>query len=414
MSLTSPWTSRCESSGNLSDEPRRKRTRFSSDMEDMEREKFDKKLQMFYLSQKNGSARAALSNECNDTLASLIKEHCADTLALREANDFARRRISDLESELSELKAKKDAETSVFKTVRSSNSVVIHSSKLSSSGSQHTTDMHIEENRRRERHAALAIAEHDSLIIQQLEVEAEALRSQHECDLTLVKDATGTITRLLEDMKEKDAKISRQTERASLLEKHMKLLAEHIRSAQSLIQNSMQDHRIVLDYALSPDRAMVETSEEHMKRQGLRCWTHVNNLNEQRRPQMLASKITKNGHSLSSNTATGDLNGFTLYDDQEDKFGTIENNLRIENAKLFKMLQKERELSKWQEITIKEIQASAEEVTLLEAAEIVRLEEALEICHIERDEWEKRCNLALLNVEYGAQRSVNPTHRAPS
>ena len=382
-------------------------------MEDMEREKFDKKLQMFYLSQKNGSARAALSNECNDTLASLIKQHCADTLALREANDFARRRISDLESELSELKAKKDAETSVLKTVRSSNSVVIHSSKSSGSGSQHTTDMHIEENRRRERHAALAIAEHDSLIIQQLEVEAEALRSQHECDLILVKDATGTITRLLKDMKEKDAKISTQAERASLLEKHMKLLAEHIRSAQSLIQNSMQDHRIVLDYALSPDRAMVETSEEHMKRQGLRCWTHLNNLNEQRRPQMLASNITKNGHSPSTNTATRDLNGFTLID-QEDKYGTIEHNLRTENAKLFKMLQKERELSKWQEITIKEIQASAEEVTLLEAAEIVRLEEALEICHIERDEWEKRCNLALLNVEYGAQRSINPSHRTPS
>lgn len=382
-------------------------------MEDMEREKFDKKLQMFYLSQKNGSARAALSNECNDTLASLIKEHCADTLALREANNFARRRISDLESELSELKAKKDAETSVFKTVRSSNSVVIHSSKSSGSGSQHTTDMHIGENRRRERHAALAIAEHDSLIIQQLEVEAAALRSQHECDLILVKDATGTITRLLKDMKEKDVKISKQAERASLLEKHMKLLAEHIRSAQSLIQNSMQDHRIVLDYALSPDRAMVETSEEHMKRQGLRCWTHINNLNEQRRPHMLASNITKNGHSLSANTAAGDLHGLAFYD-QKDKFGTTESNLRTENAKLFKMLQKERELSKWQEITIKEIQASAEEVTLLEAAEIVRLEEALEICHIERDEWEKRCNLALLNVEYGAQRSVNPSHRAPS
>jgi hypothetical protein len=382
-------------------------------MEDMEREKFDKKLQMFYLSQKNGSARAALSNECNDTLASLIKEHCADTLALREANDFARRRISDLESELSELKAKKDAETSVFKTVRSSNSVVIHSSKSSSSGSQHTTDMHIEENRRRERHAALAIAEHDSLIIQQLEVEAEALRSQHECDLILIKDATGTITRLLKDIKEKDVKISKQAERASLLEKHMKLLAEHIRSAQSLIQNSMQDHRIVLDYALSSDRAMVETSEEHMKRQGLRCWTHVNNLNEQRRPQMLASNITKYGHTPSTNTITRDLNGFIL-DEQEDKYGTIEYNLRTENAKLFKMLQKERELSKWQEITIKEVQASAEEVTLLEAAEIVRLEEALELCHTERDEWEKRCNLALLNVEYGAQRNINPSHRTPS
>ena len=379
-------------------------------MEEMEREKFDKKLQMFYLSQKNVRARTILSNEGTDTLTSLIKEHCADILALREVNDSARRRISDLESELSELKAKKDAETSIFKTVRSSN---IHSSKSSGSGSHLTSDMHIEENRKRERHAALAIAEHDSLLINQLEAEGEALRSQHECDLTLVKDATGTITRLLEDIKKKDIVILKQTEHASLLETQLMLLADHIRSAQSLIQNNMQDHRIVLNYDLPPGRGMVENSEEYLKRQDVRYLTNVINSDEPKSQQLHSSSKMKNGFPLLKKTDTQDFRD-PILECHKDSNSIIENHLRTENAKLFEMLQKERELSKWQEITMNKIQASAEEVTLLEAAEIVRLELELENCHVEKDEWEKRCNLALLNVEYGVKRSIEPCPQAPS
>ena len=378
-------------------------------MEEMEREKFDKKLQMFYLSQKNVRARTILSNEGTDTLASLIKEHCADILALRAVNDGARRRISDLESELSELKAKKDAETTILTTVRSSN---IHSSKSSGSGSHLTTDMHIEENRKRERHAALAIAEHDSLLINQLEAEGEALRSQHECDLTLVKDATGTITRLLKDIKEKDIVILKQTEHASLLETHLMLLADHIRSAQSLIQNSMQDHRIVSDYALTPAGGMVENSEEYLKRQDVRYLTSVINSDEPKNQQLHSSSNMKNGFPLLTKTDTQDLKD-PILEGHGDSNNIVENFLRTENAKLFEMLQKERELSKWQKITMNEIQASAEEVTLLEAAEIVRLEIELENCHVEKDEFEKRCNLALLNVEYGVKRSIEPCPLAP-
>ena len=93
-----------------------------------------------------------------------------------------------------------------------------------------------------------------------------------------------------------------------------------------------------------------------------------------------------------------DKNYHENYHEKYDPWST-ENHLRAENAKLLNDLEKERELLRRQEKALDQVRTSAEEITLLEAEEIVRLETELEICSDLKDEWEKKCKNALSHVK---------------
>ena len=73
--------------------------------------------------------------------------------------------------------------------------------------------------------------------------------------------------------------------------------------------------------------------------------------------------------------------------------------LRVENAKLLESLSRERELLKGQEEALRHVRASAEEITLLEAEEIVRLESELNKSFAQTDYWRKKCKLAEAHTE---------------
>ena len=63
-----------------------------------------------------------------------------------------------------------------------------HGSSARHSRSMSPDISQIEENRRRERRAALAVADHDQAIILHLEKEVERLQAQHEHDMDLVRN----------------------------------------------------------------------------------------------------------------------------------------------------------------------------------------------------------------------------------
>ena len=66
----------------------------------------------------------------------------------------------------------------------------------------------------------------------------------------------------------------------------------------------------------------------------------------------------------------------------------------MENAKLLEELCRERKLIKGQEEALNHVRASAEEITLLKAEEIVRLESELNKSFVQTDFWRKKCKLA--------------------
>jgi len=132
---------------------------------ELERANFDLKMKVFYLSNSssssNRSSTAGSTDESDDTFADMLREKDAMLLTLKDANDSAKRRILDLENEV--LMSKMTAEA--------------HTSSLSSEKLQQQQEQ-LQHNLRSERQAALAIAEHDSKIITDLENELEKIATE--------------------------------------------------------------------------------------------------------------------------------------------------------------------------------------------------------------------------------------------
>lgn len=344
-----------------------------------------------------------MSTEGPETLASLIEDHCVDTLALREANYSARRRISDLESELAELKAKKDAETSILQAGGRASGNSILGSTLQSA-SKPSTDQQLEQNRVREREAALAIAEHDSILIKQLEEEMVGLNSQHNRDLKLINDAFEKITYLLRDVAEKERRISEQDELLAKQEIQLKKLTTHMQGAQQLIKNGILNHQLVLEYTASNKKGISNQKPELDKRKDLQSLRSKQSSSDSNDDSLTAKRnilpprpLTGNSDNLPS-AELRKLSSEGLHN-LEHTSNNVEHELRLKNTQLQELLMRERALLKWQEMNLIEVRASAEELTLLEAEEIARLETELESCFVEKVNWESKYKLANLDLK---------------
>jgi hypothetical protein len=73
--------------------------------------------------------------------------------------------------------------------------------------------------------------------------------------------------------------------------------------------------------------------------------------------------------------------------------------LRRENARLKHQLHRERSMCRGQEEALNKVRSSAEEITLLEAEEIARLEVELDRSMEEKEHWQRRCKAAEKRVE---------------
>jgi hypothetical protein len=89
---------------------------FEDKLNRLESDNLDSKLQVYYSNKKsiNNNSQKSQSPQHfdSDNLSLLIEDHCVDAIALREANNSMRRQITSLNSELIELKVKKDIESS--------------------------------------------------------------------------------------------------------------------------------------------------------------------------------------------------------------------------------------------------------------------------------------------------------------
>jgi hypothetical protein len=404
---------------------------FEDELNKVDSDNFDAKLQAYYSNKKSSNDISQHIQSPllfgSENLSLFIEDHCADTIALREANNSMRRRITDLDSEMIELKVKKDIENpkSPFETGH-------NGSPVSTTSTSNGSVSQIDENRRRERQAQLAIAEHDANLIRRLETELIRLETQHEVDVKLVSDNAERISNLLLDNEEKDLRLVYNDAATLRLDAQIKHLSDQLKSHESLLENERlllvnekNNHKITMDASRSRILASGGSISQSLKRQegnksqshSLASTSHATShestpRSERRYNASTASAEHKQIHNASnhkdkqlmsnfrtSNSFPGPLKLFPK-DSEENEKNLHPDHLRIENAVLLEELESVRDLVRRQENALNQVRTSAEEITLLEAEEIARLETELESCRSEKDDWRQRCKSAEIQVKH--------------
>ena len=401
-------------------------------MDAVRREDFDIKLQMFYSNERSDSSHGH-NHTLNDSqdVASLIQGHSMDVLMQKEGNSSGNHRIADLESELIELRAKKHADTSAFAIDRRPNTALTASKGLVAA----KIDSQIEENRKREKQATQAIAAHDGILIHRLEAEVVRLLSQHETDLRLIRDSTKRVTELISEKELLHLKSVEQVATARRLEIQIQILTDHVQRGQMILENERNAHSLSHESVLATNEALkreLKTLAANHRKLGQRPLINSPRFEESGKPSLGKSQSLRK-EKLSHSSLNNNLKSCTSskkdcnsairypknndlghenkrYDENLDKnyhenyhekydLWSTENHLRAENSKLLKYIENDRELLRRQEKALNQVRTSAEEITLLEAEEIVRLETELDRCTELKNEWEKKCNNALSHIK---------------
>ena len=157
-----------------------------------ERENFDLKMRLFYKEKDSMKDTSTLENEA-ERVVSILQDRDSTYDQLRAANEEAYNTISELRSELQLVKASKEGSNSAYENLLQKN--------------QRLASLQLEENLKRERQAAQAIASHDASIIAKLEDDIATLQDTHESDTKLVSECADRVAELLGVIEDKNAKI---------------------------------------------------------------------------------------------------------------------------------------------------------------------------------------------------------------
>lgn len=156
----------------------------------LERANFDLKMRLHYLNKKfvaqqppdspaghNFSQSTILHPGGENSSFHLLEDASVDILTMREENDALKRRVHEMETQYLQLQLLRDHDQSEHQRLLNANH------KLN-------TSIQVEETRKREREVALAIAEHDAVLIQKLQEENASLHQQ----LQLERSCTTSVT----------------------------------------------------------------------------------------------------------------------------------------------------------------------------------------------------------------------------
>mmetsp|Transcript_2960 Transcript_2960/g.5041 ORF Transcript_2960/g.5041 Transcript_2960/m.5041 type:complete len:430 (+) Transcript_2960:67-1356(+) len=191
----------------------------------LERSNFDMKMQIFYLNQKLSESQSSQEErEQNLVTVNVIEDNNANILALKEENEYSKRRIEELESQLLQLQILRDKEILEYQKViqeQPADSIAM-----------------LEDSRKREREISKAIAEHDAQIIAKLQMEVESLQKQHEGDLQLVEDWSSKVSHSNEVIERNNADIEKLKVTISELENRVSILSDAARCQEILHNNN--------------------------------------------------------------------------------------------------------------------------------------------------------------------------------
>ena len=414
---------------------------FEEKLNEYEADSFDLKMQHYYSKMKT-SGKTDVINDC-DTIQQCFGVSIHDNIEMRE-NSTGRRKMAQLETELSEVRASNYAEAGLVNGHTESNGISLTGSNIL--GSKSNDLAHLSENRRRERQATTAVAEHDTILIHQLQRAISMLQSRHDDDTKQARDNDQTISRILQDNNEKSlliAGLEIECQKANAL---IRSLRAQLTSTTTLLENERNSNRIAREDAFTAkegERYLIGTQEEkrasslhfaanqisEMTSNCGRKWsatprwqgggeTDSHFIFPNKELHSKISRISRGEHSalrgqqqtqIENSCSNGILMASSSHERVAENFRTPNakrpdtaleysesgyDQLRAENIELQRTLEKERILLRDQEIVVNKIRDSAVEITLLEAEEIARLENDLAQCYEEKDHWRGKCRAA--------------------
>lgn len=165
----------------------------------LERANFDLKMQLYYLNKKLSEQKSQHNiDENQEILINMIEDNSIDVLTLKVENEAAKRRITELESELLQLQLMRERETEVTN----------NRYNYSGTPNRPTNTALVDENRKREKEASRAIAEHDSALIQKLRAEIDLLHNRHAKDIQLIDEMAQKVSDQMEATGQKQMEVN--------------------------------------------------------------------------------------------------------------------------------------------------------------------------------------------------------------
>mmetsp|Transcript_3899 Transcript_3899/g.6108 ORF Transcript_3899/g.6108 Transcript_3899/m.6108 type:complete len:531 (+) Transcript_3899:199-1791(+) len=400
----------------------------------LERENFDLKMRIYYMNNSKSNESAAVDEA--ERVVDVLHERDMTYEQLRMANEESQRRISELETELALLKAKQESNNSSYENLFLKN--------------RQMGSLQLEENLKRERQAAQAIAQHDAALIAAYEKEIQRLKDAHEADALLISECADRVGELMRIVEEKNTALEKERQALAAAQRNVEVLTDRISKQEILLirneqnqsmktsaissiargmrnlpfpptENDAADSTAHIRFAPPPAVATARPNRDHRPATGVHEDTspsvtgNSGGLHPAPRlgaphmisPQPQSGSIATDNrksppssprHILSTpsaavHTSNLDADAYSSHKPKSVLFRELEStksqleDVRAENASLREQVSAGRKMISSLESNLERVRASAEEITLLEAEEIARLEAELERVGEERDRW---------------------------
>lgn len=342
--------------------------------------------------EENGKTHQAFDGEDTDRVLDVLREKDNIIEQLRADNEDTRTKVSQLEMEITVLKAKKE-----------------NAPLVPQSATARLNSLQLEENLKRERQAALAIAQHDMAVIKQLEKEIERLNSQHESDSALVAECADRVASLMQSLEERQQEVRKKHQALTDAHHQIEILQDRVAKQEILLLNQSRSPPVYTPPSLLSSSHISPTARPLRSTSPIASPSHPTATSPSRySPSTVPKPAPKLGtpfmfsESKGAHAAKSSHNNHSTppppppQPQKPFKQDTLHNDLteleqvRNENEVLRAQLETERLALRNQMKTLERVRTSAEEITLLEAEEIARLEHELEKAKEEAEKWKMR------------------------
>ena len=369
-----------------------------------------KKLKLFHLKNKldETTSGAAYFDSDDDKIMKMLEDRDIRLRQLTDANSIAQQKIFELESEVLSLR------TEIPDTLASN--------RLTGNAYQ------LNESLKHEREAVKAITEHDNSIIADLEKELVGLRQKHESDGALLNELVERVRELMAAVEAKDQQLKVSTEALKNMHERFEILQDRLKRQDMILLSAITQQGFNpnskekindLDLSQIPGSPMSPYFGAITQRISILPTSFPEDNDEalfDRVAPLTAADARFNLGMLASGSKYDKEEIDSLRRENAMLFSQLEqfqqlrqqnlnlvdqmselDEIRAQNAKLSEIANQEKKKRIKQEKALERLQASAEEITLLEAEEIARLQTELEKVNIENKRF--RRDLKSLNDE---------------
>lgn len=315
----------------------------------LERSNFDLKMQIYYLNEKIAAGSTVGEDEGSGGAQKIVVPPVSKLMAERD-------------SALESAAALKEANKSLSKKITELE-LLLAQSKTKGHGVQGGDSLMIEENRRKERSAMQAIAEHDAKVILELEETVKSLQAHLNLDKTLVSNCTGKISGMIEESDKKDVIIVQLSDKCANLQHHLDVANAKLK----------QQDLALLHKSISSTIPSSSSKPAAVQRQ---LYDLANAADGS------SSVVSEGARGLTAE----ELHNFGVQQGWDEL-----NKLRLLKKSMTEELEKRAVIIKTQEEALRRVKSTVEDITILEAEEIAKLEQQLESALNDVTSLRKKC-----------------------